>query len=117
MVCLSIFKIICRYGESVGDLDVVDGAPRSVTCMALDEGCTMVQLPRPLFMAFVRSHPQALLLYLQQGLARLWRVAHFMLSDFLALTLFKTSHADPGVDADELELNSGRGSRGGKSSR
>ncbi len=73
----------------MGDLDVVDGAPRSVTCIALDEGCVMVQLPRPLFMAFVRSHPQALLLYLQQGLARLWRVAHFMLSDFLQLTLHK----------------------------
>jgi hypothetical protein len=33
----------CRYGESVGDLDVVDGDVRSVTCIALDEGCHLVQ--------------------------------------------------------------------------
>eukprot|EP00983_Pelagomonas_calceolata_P062628 1147371-Pelagomonas_calceolata.AAC.2 len=109
------------YGESVGDLDVVDGAVRSVTCIALDEGCLLVQVrrtslavwccfcdlalvqgeimiknhavpwiglsvsqvPRGLFLSFVHSHPRALLLYLQQGLARLWRVAHFTLSDFL----------------------------------
>lgn len=47
------------------------------------------QVSRPLFLSFVAAHPRALLLYLQQGLARLWRVAHFMLSDFLALTLHK----------------------------
>jgi len=35
---------VCRYGESVGDLDVVDGAERSVTCIALDEGCLLVQV-------------------------------------------------------------------------
>lgn len=28
----------------MGDLDVVDGAVRSVTCIALDEGCLLVQV-------------------------------------------------------------------------
>lgn len=28
----------------MGDLDVVDGARRSVTCIALDEGCLLVQV-------------------------------------------------------------------------
>lgn len=40
-------------------------------------------------MDFVHHHPRALLLYLQQGIARLWRVAHFVLSDFLQLQLHK----------------------------
>jgi hypothetical protein len=33
-----------KYGESVGDLDVVDGAPRTVTCRAMSEGCSLVQV-------------------------------------------------------------------------
>jgi hypothetical protein len=33
-----------RYGESVGDLDVVDGAARTVTAIALEEGCLLVQV-------------------------------------------------------------------------
>ncbi|KAG1675221.1 hypothetical protein FOA52_016250 [Chlamydomonas sp. UWO 241] len=83
-----------RYGESVGDLDVVDGARRSLTCISLDEGCLLVQVSRPLFLEFVQEHPRALLLYLQQGLARLWRVAHFTLNDFLQLSLHK-AHQSP----------------------
>ncbi|MEW5319461.1 MAG: hypothetical protein WDW38_010611 [Sanguina aurantia] len=55
-----------RYGESVGDLDVVDGALRSVTCIALEQGCMLVQVSRSLFMDFIQRHPRALLLYLQQ---------------------------------------------------
>jgi hypothetical protein len=47
------------------------------------------QVPRALFLQFVGSHPRALLLYLQQALARLWRVAHFMLSDYLSMPLYK----------------------------
>ncbi|GLC44977.1 hypothetical protein PLESTB_001747900 [Pleodorina starrii] len=78
-----------RSGESVGDLDVVDGAVRTVSCMALESGCLLVNVPRELFMDFVHSHPRALMLYLQQGLARLWRVAHFVLADFLQLQLYR----------------------------
>ncbi|GIL50016.1 hypothetical protein Vafri_6355, partial [Volvox africanus] len=78
-----------RSGESVGDLDVVDGAARTVSCMALESGCLLVNVPRDLFMEFVHSHPRALMLYLQQGLARLWRVAHFVMADFLQLQLYR----------------------------
>ncbi|GIL77851.1 hypothetical protein Vretifemale_7327, partial [Volvox reticuliferus] len=78
-----------RSGESVGDLDVVDGAVRTVSCMALESGCLLVNVPRDLFMEFVHSHPRALMLYLQQGLARLWRVAHFVMADFLQLQLYR----------------------------
>jgi hypothetical protein len=34
--------------------------------MALECGCLVLQVPRPLFLAFVAHHPGALLLYLQQ---------------------------------------------------
>ncbi|MEW5319460.1 MAG: hypothetical protein WDW38_010611 [Sanguina aurantia] len=81
-----------RYGESVGDLDVVDGALRSVTCIALEQGCMLVQVSRSLFMDFIQRHPRALLLYLQQGIARLWRVAHFVLDEFLQLELHREGH-------------------------
>ena len=47
-------SLCCRYGESVGDLDVVDGARRSVTCIALEEGCLLVQV-RCLGLTYVPS--------------------------------------------------------------
>ena len=53
------------------------------------------QVSRTLFLEFVRAHPRALLLYLQQGLARLWRVAHFMLSDYLQLQLHNLKYNAP----------------------
>jgi lysophospholipid hydrolase len=53
--------------------------------MALDQGAVLVQLSRPLFMQFINENPEALLTYLQQGMARLWRVANFVLHDFLKL--------------------------------
>lgn len=63
------------------------GACRSITCMALDDGAVLVQLSRALFLAFLASRPNALQIYLQQGVARLWRVAKFILSDYLNLPL------------------------------
>ncbi|GAB4820172.1 hypothetical protein N2152v2_007218 [Parachlorella kessleri] len=75
------------YGESVGDLDVIDGGPRTMTCVALEEGCTLVQVPRALFLRFVLECPKALQIYLQKAIGRLWRVAHFVLTDFLDLPL------------------------------
>lgn len=53
------------YGESVGDLDILDGARRSVGARASAEGCTLVQVPRELFLAFILRHPGTLLVYLQ----------------------------------------------------
>lgn len=54
------------YGESVGDLDVLDGAPRAASAAALAEGCTLVQVPRDLFLNFILARPATLLVYLQK---------------------------------------------------
>ena len=74
-----------QEGESVGDLDLVDGHARSVTCVALEEGAVLVEISRELFRSFVLEKPRALQVYLQQAIARLWRVAHFVLNDTLKL--------------------------------
>ncbi|KAK3255714.1 hypothetical protein CYMTET_35114 [Cymbomonas tetramitiformis] len=76
---------ILRESESVGDIDVLDGHPRSVSCTALEEGAVVVRVTRKLFLDFIMKHPQVLHLYLQQAIARLWRVAHFVLNDFLQM--------------------------------
>ena len=74
-----------QEGESVGDLDVVDGNRRTVTCVALEEGAVLVEISRELFIDFVSEKPRALQVYLQQAIARLWRVAHFVLNDTLGI--------------------------------
>ena len=74
-----------QEGESVGDLDIVDGERRSVTCVALGEGAVLVEISRTLFMDFVTKKPRTLQVYLQQAIARLWRVAHFVLNDTLGI--------------------------------
>jgi hypothetical protein len=66
---------------------VLAGARRSITCMALDEGAVLVQLSRKVFVSFIAENPKALQIYLEQGVSRLWRVANFILSDYLALDL------------------------------
>lgn len=48
--------------------------------MALEEGAVLVQLSRALFLAFLASRPNALQIYLQQGVARLWRVANHLIN-------------------------------------
>ena len=58
-----------------------------MTCRALGEGATLVQVSRELFMAFVAAKPRTLQIYLHKAIARLWRVAHFTLTDFLSLSL------------------------------
>jgi hypothetical protein len=55
--------------------------------MALDEGAVLVQLSRAVFVSFLAERPKALQIYLEQGVSRLWRVANFMLSDYLAVEL------------------------------
>ncbi len=37
-----------------------------MTCVALEEGCTLVQVPRALFLRFVLECPKALQIYLQK---------------------------------------------------
>eukprot|EP00899_Mesostigma_viride_P014018 jgi/Mesvir1/22617/Mv14061-RA.1 len=70
-------------GESVGDLDVLDRARRSVTCIAQEQGAVLVCVSRELFLNFIKNKPHTLDLYVRQAIARLWRVAHFVLQDFL----------------------------------
>lgn len=53
--------------------------------MALGDGAKLVQLSRSLMFLFLTKRPSALYIYLQQAMSRLWRVANFMLSDYLQL--------------------------------
>jgi hypothetical protein len=53
--------------------------------MALGDGAKLVQLSRSLLFLFLTKRPSALYTYLQQAMSRLWRVANFMLSDYLQL--------------------------------
>ena len=76
---------ILREGESVGDIDVLDNAPRGVSCISMEHGARLVRIRQDALFAFIRKHPRALETYLQQAVARLWRVAHFVLIDFLGL--------------------------------
>jgi predicted acylesterase/phospholipase RssA/CRP-like cAMP-binding protein len=71
------------FGNSIGDLDVLDGAPRSVTACARESGCELLQIDRQLFLKTVSENPRFLQSYLNNSIARLWRVAHFTLRDFL----------------------------------
>ena len=76
---------ILQEGESVGDIDVLDGDARSVSCIAMEDGARVVRVSQSVFLDFVRRHPHTLQLYLQQAIARLWRVAQFSLIDFLGM--------------------------------
>ena len=47
--------------------------------MTLARGARLVRIKQEVLMAFIRRHPHTLQVYLQQAIARLWRVAHFVL--------------------------------------
>ena len=89
---------ILREGESVGDIDVLDNAPRGVSCITQDDGARLVRVKQATLMEFIRAHPHTLETYVQQAVARLWRVAHFVLVDFLGLP-----RGPPTADAVSLE--------------
>ena len=119
---------ILREGESVGDIDVLDNAPRGVSCISMEHGARLVRIRQDALFAFIRKHPRALETYLQQAVARLWRVAHFVLVDFLGIPRGSAGDAvrlDGGEpsddrDDDEKERNKrkrGRAARGGASRR
>ena len=76
---------ILQEGESVGDIDVLDNARRSVSCITMEGGAKVVRVSERVFSDFVRKHPHTLQLYLKQAIARLWRVAQFSLIDFLGM--------------------------------
>lgn len=74
-----------NVGESVGELDLLDGSKRSVTCRAEHTGCVLMYISREDFLDFVSIHPLVLQKYIQMALGRLWRVCHYTLRDFLRL--------------------------------
>ena len=76
---------ILREGESVGDVDVLDNAPRGVSVVAGDQGAKLVRIGQKELFQFIDKHPRTLETYVTQAVARLWRVAHFVLVDFLGL--------------------------------
>jgi len=100
---------ILREGESVGDIDVLDNAPRGVSCISMEHGARLVRIRQDALFAFIRKHPRALETYLQQAVARLWRVAHFVLVDFLGIPRGSAGDAvrldggEPSDDRDDDE--------------
>ena len=98
---------ILQEGESVGDVDVLDSARRSVSCIAMSDGAKVVRVSQSVFLDFVQKHPHTLQLYLQQAIARLWRVAQFSLIDFLELprqSLKGQPAADDACSLEDTEL-------------
>ena len=69
----------------MGDIDVLDNAPRGVSVVAGAEGARLVRIGQKELFAFIAKHPRTLETYVTQAVARLWRVAHFVLVDFLGL--------------------------------
>ena len=50
---------ILQEGESVGDIDVLDNARRSVSCITMEGGAKVVRVSERVFSDFVRKHPHA----------------------------------------------------------
>ena len=48
---------ILQEGESVGDIDVLDNARRSVSCITMEGGAKVVRVSERVFSDFVRKHP------------------------------------------------------------
>ncbi len=42
------------------------GAMRSITCIAMEEGATLVNVPRDLFISFITAKPRTLQIYLHK---------------------------------------------------
>ena len=57
----------------------------------MESGCRVVQIDRDLFLRTIVQYPRVLQSYLNRYIARLWRVGHFTLHDFLQLPL-ETPH-------------------------
>lgn len=60
----------------------------------METGCRLVQMDRDLFLRTVVQYPRVLQSYLNRYIARLWRVGHFTLHDFLQLPL-EAPHLGP----------------------
>eukprot|EP00891_Asterochloris_glomerata_P009812 jgi/Astpho2/9812/Aster-x0411 len=83
-------------GESIGDLDVLDGARRASTCIAMSDGAQLVQISQELFVTFTSARPRVLQIYLQKAIAvhnlslSMLPAAHFVVSCFKELQLLQT---------------------------
>ena len=91
---------VLNKGESVGDVDVLDSARRSVSCVAMKNGAKLVRIRQDVLFAFIRKYPRTIQVYLEQAIARLWRVARFTLRDFLELPRDEgcAEHLSPGAE-------------------
>jgi len=91
---------ILNKGESVGDVDILDSARRSVSCVAMNNGVKLVRIRQDVLFAFIKKYPRTLQVYLEQAIARLWRVARFTLRDFLELPRDEGGEGDlsPGAE-------------------
>jgi hypothetical protein len=55
-----------HFGETVGDVDLVDGSVRSVSAAAMGEGCGLIHVEREVWLKFVSERPRTLQSYLQR---------------------------------------------------
>ena len=80
-------------------MDVLDSARRSVSCVAMKNGAKLVRIRQDVLFAFIRKYPRTIQVYLEQAIARLWRVARFTLRDFLELPRDEgAEHLSPGAE-------------------
>lgn len=54
------------------------GARRSVTCIAMEEGATLVNVSRDLFMSFIAAKPRTLQIYLHKARYSTAKPAHLL---------------------------------------
>lgn len=76
--------LICEFGkgESVGDLEIITGEARDFTCRATSS-CSLIRVTRELFQELYST---ILVSYVRTYLARQWRIADFVLTEFWRLT-------------------------------
>mmetsp|Transcript_11615 Transcript_11615/g.31200 ORF Transcript_11615/g.31200 Transcript_11615/m.31200 type:complete len:1527 (-) Transcript_11615:239-4819(-) len=75
-----------RMGDSIGEVDVIDGRVRDVTVRAIHPGITrVVRLTRDALLRFSIDNPRAFFYYLKNILGRQWRISQYVLKDYLGL--------------------------------
>ena len=64
----------------------------------MKNGAKLVRIRQDVLFAFIRKYPRTIQVYLEQAIARLWRVARFTLRDFLELPRDEgcAEHLSPG---------------------
>mmetsp|Transcript_7222 Transcript_7222/g.17945 ORF Transcript_7222/g.17945 Transcript_7222/m.17945 type:complete len:1179 (+) Transcript_7222:174-3710(+) len=87
-------------GESIGDMDLVSlsSINRRKVSVRASKSSLVMQLTQEAWGRFCCQNPHALLLFLRLAIGRLYRVAFFVLADFMPLPIF----AIPAPDVTEL---------------